>query len=215
MKPEGADTNTGQADSGDRSSLLRKRALRRLSREQHAAYSALYEQVQSESAGLSRHLARERARTLLRYQFPERYLELYGLERCAGNSDVPPGIRSKSWQRATARLADLHQAAYQPRYEEFMAQGMPPAKAYDRAIAAVRERYADLFARLLAEEYQLWMAVSRAAGSQASRNDRALTIGIGGDVYEIDITQDNLRDLHALLSSARVSGVRRLPGRPR
>ena len=31
--------------SGDRSSLLRKRALRRLSHEQYAAYSTLYEQV--------------------------------------------------------------------------------------------------------------------------------------------------------------------------
>jgi hypothetical protein len=37
---------------------------------------------------------------------------------------------------------------------------MTPAKAYDRAIAAVRDGDADLFARLLAEEYQLWLAVS-------------------------------------------------------
>lgn len=215
MKAADAETGTSPAESRDHSSLLRKRALRRLSREQHAAYGALYEQVLSESAGLSRHQARGRARTLLRREFPDRYLELYGLERCASDTDVPPAIRSKSWQRATARLADLHKAAYQPRYEGFMAQDMPPAKAYDRAVAAIRERYADLFARLLAEEYQLWMAVSCAASSQASRSDRTLTIGIGDDVYEIDITQDNLRDLHALLSSARVSGVRRLPGRPR
>lgn len=38
-------------------------------------------------------------------------------------------------------------------------QGMSTAKAYDRAVAAVREANADLFARLLTEEYELWLAV--------------------------------------------------------
>jgi len=39
---------------------------------------------------------------------------------------------------------------------------MTPPKAYDRAIAAVRDGNADLFARLLAEQYQLWLTVSSA-----------------------------------------------------
>jgi hypothetical protein len=42
------------AVSGDRSSVLRKRALRRLSHEHYGAYSALYEQVMSEIPGLTR-----------------------------------------------------------------------------------------------------------------------------------------------------------------
>ena len=46
---------------------------------------------------------------------------------------------------------------------------MTPAKAYDRAIAAVRDGDADFFARLLAEEYQLWLAVSGAAASAGDR----------------------------------------------
>lgn len=46
---------------------------------------------------------------------------------------------------------------------------MTPAKAYDRAIAAVRDGDADFFARLLAEEYQLWLAVSGAATSAGDR----------------------------------------------
>jgi hypothetical protein len=44
--------------SGDRSSALRKRALRRLSHEHYPAYSALHEQVLSETPGLTRYQAR-------------------------------------------------------------------------------------------------------------------------------------------------------------
>ena len=155
--------------SGDRSSVLRKRALCRLSREQHAAYSTLYEQVLAEIPGLTRHQARGRARTRLRYEFPDRYLELFALEQGGIGTEVPPGIRSKSWQRASARLADLRKDAHQARFAEFRVQGMGPAKAYDRAIAVVRDGNADLFARLLAEEYQLWLAVSGAATRAGDR----------------------------------------------
>jgi hypothetical protein len=149
--------------------VLRKRALRRLSHEQYAAYSALYEQVLSEIPGLTRHRARGRAWTRLRYEFPDRYLELFALEHGGIGTEVPPDIRTKSWQRATARLADLRTTAYRSRYAQLRAHGMTPAKAHDRAIAAVRDRDADLFARLLAEEYQLWLAVS---GPAAPAGDR-------------------------------------------
>jgi hypothetical protein len=149
--------------SGDRSSMLRKRALRRLSHEQHAAYAALYEQVLAEIPGLTRHQARARAWTRLRHEFPGRYLELFALEHDGTGAEVPPGVRSKSWQRACARLAELRKPVYQARFAEFRAQGMAPSKARDRAIAAVREGNADLFARLLAEEYQRWLAQSGVA----------------------------------------------------
>lgn len=162
--------------SGDRSSALRKRALRRLSHEQHTAYSALYEQVLSEIPGLTRHHARPRAWTRLRYQFPDRYLELFALEQSGADTEVPPDVRSKSWQRANARLADLRKSAYQPRYAEFRAQGMASPKAYDRAVAVVREGNADLFARLLAEEYQLWLTAS---GAAAQAGDRGSVGGCG------------------------------------
>jgi hypothetical protein len=155
--------------SGDRSSLLRKRALRRLSHEQHAAYAALYEQVLAEIPGLTRHQARPRAWTRLRHEFPGRYLELFALEHGGIDDDVPPELRSKSWQRACARLADLRTAAYQSRHTEFRAQGMTPQKAYDRAIAAIREDNADLFARLLAAEYQRGLAQPRAAAPAGDR----------------------------------------------
>jgi hypothetical protein len=78
---------------------------------------------------------------------------LFALEQSGAGTEVPPDVRSKSWQRANARLADLRKSAYQPRYAEFRAQGMASPKAYDRAVAVVREGNADLFARLLAEEY--------------------------------------------------------------
>ena len=148
------------AASGDRSSLLRKQALRRLSHEQHAAYAALYEQVLAEIPGLTRHQARPRAWTRLRHEFPGRYLELFALEHGGIGAEVPPSVRSKSWQRACARLAELRKPVYRARFAEFRAQGMAPPKARDRAIAAVREGNADLFARLLAEEYQRWLARS-------------------------------------------------------
>ena len=155
--------------SGDRSSVLRKRALCQLSHEQPTAYSILYEQVLSEFPDLTRHQARGRARTRLRYEFPGRYLELFALGQGGIGTEVPPDIRSKSWQRASARLADLRKAAHQARFAEFRAQGMSPPKAHERATAAIRDSDADLFARLLAEEYQLWLSVS---GAAAPADDR-------------------------------------------
>jgi len=149
--------------------LLRKRALRRLSHEQYTAYAALYEQVLAEIPGLTRHQARPRAWTRLRYEFPDRYLELFALEQGGIGDEVPPGIRSRSWQRACARLAEVREAGYRSRYAEFRAQRMAPPKAYDRAIAAVREGNADLFARLLAEEYQRWLAVPDTATPAGDR----------------------------------------------
>jgi hypothetical protein len=149
--------------SGNRSSLLRKRALRRLSHEQPAAYAALYEQVLAETPGLTRHQARPRAWTRLRHEFPDRYLELLALEHGSTGADLPPEVRSKSWQRACGLLAERCAAAYRARYAEFRAQGMAPQKAYDRAIAAVRQGNADLFMRLLAEQYQRWLTQSDAA----------------------------------------------------
>lgn len=147
---------SGTRLSRDHSSLLRKRALRRLSHEQPAAYSSLYEQVLAQTPGLTRHQARGRAWTRLRYQFPDRYLELAALEH-SGIDAIPPGIRTKSWQRATARLADLCPGTYQPQFARFRADGMTPARASDRAAATVRGSNPDLFTRLLTEEYQLWL----------------------------------------------------------
>lgn len=157
---------SGTQLSRDRSSLLRKRALRRLSHEQPAAYSSLYEQVLAQTPGLTRYQARGRAWTRLRYQFPGRYLELAALEN-SGIEEIPPGIRTKSWQRATARLADLCHSSYQPQFTRFRAGGMTPSRAADRAAAIVRDSNPDLFTRLLTEEYQLWLTQPPAAAPPA------------------------------------------------
>ena len=82
--------------SGNRSSLLRKRALCRLSHEQRAAYAAHYEQVLAEIPGLTRYQARPRAWTRLRHEFPGRYLELFALERGGIGVDVPPAANPGS-----------------------------------------------------------------------------------------------------------------------
>jgi hypothetical protein len=141
--------------SGDRSSDARKRALRLLAREHFADYTSIYEEVRP--AAQSRYQARDLARTRLRYRFPARYLELYAQEQAGPRTDVPADIRSKSWQRSLARLADLRTPAYQKLFAQFRAEGMSRPRAADRAMAALREANSDLFARLLAEEYQLWL----------------------------------------------------------
>jgi hypothetical protein len=159
--------------ASNRSSNLRKRALRKLSHEHYAEYSALYEHVLSQAADMTRHRARSRAWTQLRYQFPDRYLELYAVEQ-AGIEDiegqVPSGVRSRCWQRANTRLAQSDKAAYQARLAEFRGPGITQSKAYDRAVAALRADHGELFARLLAEEYQLHLAKAGepANGSQAT-----------------------------------------------
>jgi hypothetical protein len=65
--------------SADHSSMTRKRALRRLAREQSTAYTALYQRIRP---GAPSHThARNQAWTKLRYQYPHRYRELYDEER--------------------------------------------------------------------------------------------------------------------------------------
>ncbi|HUY46288.1 MAG TPA: hypothetical protein VMV92_11255 [Streptosporangiaceae bacterium] len=136
----------------------RMRALRLLAREHYAEYAEIYQQVRPIAP--DRYQARNRARMLLRDRYPGRYLELRAQERAGSGTDIPADIRSKSWQRAVARLADLRAPAYRELFDQFRAQGMNRPAAYDRAMAVLREADSDLFTRLLTEEYQLWLAVS-------------------------------------------------------
>src|ERR1039458_9312640 len=105
----------------------------------------------------------------LRHCYPDRYLELHAQERAGPGTDVPAGIRSKSWQRAVARLADLRAPAYRELFGQFRAQGMNRPAAYDRAMAILREANSDLFTRMLTEESQLWLAVDPAGTPGAWR----------------------------------------------
>lgn len=145
------------SSSGDLSSKLRKRALRRLAREQPAAYAAIYERVRPEEPGGVH--ARGKTWTLLREQFPDRYLELFAEEQVAPETEIPADIRAKSWNRATSNLADLHADRFNELHEQFSAK-MPQPRAYDRAVAALRQFDEPLFTRLLAEEYKLWLIVT-------------------------------------------------------
>ena len=113
----------------------------------------------------------------LRYQFPDRYLELYALEQAGIEDKVPPGMRSRCWQRANTRLAHSDEAAYQARLAESRGPGITQSKAYDRAVAALRADHGDLFARLLAEEYQLHRAKA-ASWPAAARRPRPSASGI-------------------------------------
>jgi hypothetical protein len=151
--------------SGNRSSNCRKRALRRLAREQAASYAAIYEKIRpAEGAPVN---ARGKAWTMLRHQYPDRYMELFAEEQIAPAAEIPAAIRSKSWSRASARLADLRADAHRESYEQFRRQGMPDPRAWDRAVAVIREADADLFTRLLTEEYRLWLfAASLDSGVQ-------------------------------------------------
>jgi hypothetical protein len=65
--------------NADHSSVVRKRALRRLAREQPAAYAALYERIRPSTPSHTH--ARNQAWTQLRRQYPRRYQELYAQER--------------------------------------------------------------------------------------------------------------------------------------
>jgi hypothetical protein len=150
---------------GNRSADPRKRALRLLAREHFADYSSIYEEIRPTAQ--NRYQARDRARVQLRSRFPARYLELYAQEQAGPGTDIPAEIRSKSWQRALARLADLQAPAYQKLLGEFRGQGMSRPRAADRAMAALREAKGDLFARLLTEEYQLWLITSEPLAGEA------------------------------------------------
>jgi hypothetical protein len=142
----------------DRTRDARRRALRLLAREHLADYTAIYEQVRP-TARNSIH-ARDVARAQLRERYPVRYQELLAQEQGSPVPDVPAEIRSKSWQRSIARLADLRQVDYRRMFDQFRAQGMSRSRATARAMAALREANKDLFNRLLSEEYELWMAAS-------------------------------------------------------
>ena len=145
----------------------RTRALRLLAREHYAEYAGIYEHVRP--AAPDRYQARNRARMQLRDRYPGRYMELRAHEQAASGAEVPAGIRSKSWQRATGRLADLRAPAYRESFARFRAQGMNRPAAYDRAMAVLREADSDLFTRMLTEEYQLWLAVDPAGTPGAWR----------------------------------------------
>jgi excisionase family DNA binding protein len=150
--PETTAARAGQSVSTS-AARARTRALRLLAREHYAEYAEIYEQVRP--AAPDRYQARNRARMQVRNRHPDRYLELHAREQAAPGTDVPAGIRSKSWQRATARLAELRAPAYRELFGQFRAQGMNRPAAYDRAMAVLREADSDLFTRMLTEEYQL------------------------------------------------------------
>jgi hypothetical protein len=152
------------SESANRGSRVRKQALRLLAREQHAEYATIYQQIRPDAP--TRYQARDWARTRLRQRHPNRYLELCAQIRASPASDVPAGIRSKSWHRATTRLADLRAPAYRKLFTQFRAGGMNRAAAYDRAMAVLRDADSDLFTSMLTEEYQLWLL---AAATPASR----------------------------------------------
>ena len=144
----------------------RTRALRLLAREHYAEYAEIYEEVRA--AAPDRYWARNLARVQLRHRYLDRYLELHAQERAGPGTEVPAGIRSKSWQRAVARLADLRAPAYRELFGQFRAQGMNRPAAYDRAMAILREADSELFTRMLTEEYQLWLTVGTAASQRGS-----------------------------------------------
>lgn len=114
--------------SGNRSPKLRKRALRRLSHEQYAAGSALYEHVLPEIPGLTRHLARGRAPAPHRQQFPHRYPQLPAHEQAGTGTEVPPDTGSRCWQRANARLADRPDRRVQGRTAAAVTPAAGPSK---------------------------------------------------------------------------------------
>jgi hypothetical protein len=181
----------------------RTRALRLLAREHYAEYAGIYAQVRP--AASDRYQARNLARMQLRHRHPGRYLELHAREQASPGTEVPAGIRSKSWQRATGRLADLRAPAYRELFTRFRAQGMNRPAAYDRAMALLREADSDLFTQMLAEEYRLWLAVSAARTPGASvQGARA-----PGDVMgALTPGQDRAR----LTAQLTRSPIRRLPG---
>lgn len=141
--------------SGDESSKIRKRALRQLAREERTAYRNLYATI---APGAGRpDLIRGQAMTQLRYQFPDRYLELYALERAAPGVSIPADIRSKSWERAMGILADLRKAPYRKHFDQLRSEGRSRAAAFDLATAELRAAEPDLFASLLAREISMWL----------------------------------------------------------
>jgi hypothetical protein len=142
--------------SGDRSSTARKRALRRLAREQRATYRDLYAGTRGRTQ--THDQARGQARTLLRYRYPDRYLELYAQERAGPGTNLPPHVRSKAWLKANGTLADLLAPAYRELFEQMRARGLNNSCAYDMACTQLRHHNAELFADVLTDEIRLCLA---------------------------------------------------------
>lgn len=151
------------SESGDRSSMARKRALRRLAREQRAIYRGLYTDTRPRTQ--THDQARGQALTLLRYRYPDRYLELYAQERVAPGTDVPPEVRSKAWQKASGALADLLDPAYRELFQIMRARGLNNSCAYDMAIAQLRDDNQDLFTRVLADEIRCCLSQAQEPGT--------------------------------------------------
>jgi hypothetical protein len=148
-------------DSGDRSSMARKRALRRLAREHRATYRALYAGTRPRTH--THDQARGQALTLLRYRYPDRYLELFAQERAGPpGTDIPPAVRSKAWLRACGALADLLAPAYRELFRQMRARGLNDPCAYDLAITQLRHGNQDLFTRLLADEIRCCLSQDQA-----------------------------------------------------
>ena len=190
----------------------RTRALRLLAREHYAEYAGIYAQVRPVAS--DRYQARNRARMQLRHRYPGRYLELHAREQASPGTEVPAGIRSKSWQRATGRLADLRAPAYRDLFTRFRAQGMNRPAAYDRAMAVLREADSDLFTQMLAEEYRLWLAVSAAGTPGASAQGARARGGAGTGLPPGDVmgAQAPGQDRARLTAQLARSPLRRVPG---
>lgn len=144
--------------SSDRASLMRKRALRRLARQEYHAYRKHHAVFTAQ--GYAKDQARGRAWTQLRRQFPDAYLELYALEQVEPGYDTSPQIRARSWQQAMGLLGDLRKTSYREHLRRFLAEGLSNADAAYRASAAIRSQDPELFARLLAAEIRMWQSLS-------------------------------------------------------
>jgi hypothetical protein len=140
--------------SGDRSSKFRKDALRRLAREFHDEYLAMYREEIHREVGDGPYDAkvlkrcRGKAWTRLRNLHEDRYLELFEQAKLF-RSDVPAKIRTAAWQRASKRLI----AAEQVDFRVFLpAVGTSWEERRVRALVKLRKKHPRLFDRYLQEE---------------------------------------------------------------
>lgn len=151
--------------SSDRASLMRKRALRRLARQEYDAYRGHHAGLTAR--GYAKDQARGRAWTQLRGQFPDAYLELYALEQVGPGYDTSPQVRARSWQQAMGLLGNLRKTSYREHLERLLAEGLSKADAAYRAAAAIRSQDPELFARLLAAQIRMWQSLSGGAPGAA------------------------------------------------
>ena len=143
-------------ESSNRSSATRKRALRRLASEQNVDYAALYYEIRPTAR--SRFSARGQAWTRLRRLHEERYLDLYALELAGHRITVSAKIRTTAWQQACSRMSDLYKSEYRELLRQHREAGLSDSQAYNRAWASLREAHAEMFATLLAHEYEILLA---------------------------------------------------------